>query len=65
MAANALLVNLGLNVKIEGAQKPTVGDSVATVVSQSVAPGTTVAPGTVIAVEFRYMDGDEEPDYLG
>jgi stage V sporulation protein D (sporulation-specific penicillin-binding protein) len=65
VAANALLVNLGLNVKIEGAQKHTVGDSVAMVVSQSVAPGTMVAPGTVITVEFRHMDGDEEPDYLG
>ena len=65
VAANALLVNLGLNVKIEGAQKHTVGDSVAMVVSQSVAPGTAVSPGTVVTVEFRHMDGDEEPDYLG
>jgi stage V sporulation protein D (sporulation-specific penicillin-binding protein) len=50
VAANAELVNLGLNIKIEGAEKHFVGDSVATVVSQSVAPGTAVAPGTVVGV---------------
>ena len=65
VAANAQLVNLGLNIKIEGAKNHTVGDSVANVVSQSVKPGTVVPVGTVVTVEFRYMDGDEEPDYLG
>ena len=64
VAANALLVNLGLNIKIEGATIQSK-DSVANVVYQSIAPGTAVPPGTVVTVEFRYMDGDEEPDYLG
>jgi hypothetical protein len=65
VAANATLVNLGLNIKIEGAEKHFVGDSVATVVAQSVAPGTSVTPGTVVTVEFRYLEGDEDPGYLG
>ncbi len=65
VAANAELVNLGLNIKIEGAEKHFVGDSIATVVSQSVAPGTAVAPGTVVTVEFRYLEGDEDPGYSG
>lgn len=66
VAANQTLVNLGLNVKIEGVNNPYVSkDNVPHVFSQSVAPGTQVAPGTVVTLEFRYMDGDEEPDYLG
>lgn len=56
--ANALLVNSGLNVKLDGVQG---SDSV--VYSQSVAPGTLVAPGTVVTLNFRYMGSDENPDY--
>ena len=66
VAANQILVNLGLNIKIDGVNNPYVSkENVPQVVSQSIAPGTQVAAGTVVTVEFRYMDGDEEPDYLG
>ena len=65
VAANQLLMNLGLNVKIEGVNNPYVSkDNVPEVVAQSHAPGTQVSPGTVITVEFRHMDGDEDPDYM-
>lgn len=66
VAANQILINLGLNIKIEGVNNPYVSESnVATVVRQSIAPGTAVSPGTVVTVEFRHEGGDEEPDYLG
>lgn len=65
VAANQLLMNLGLNVKIEGVNNPYVSkDNVPEVVAQSHAAGTQVSPGTVITVEFRHTDGDEEPDYM-
>ena len=66
VAANQWLVNLGLNVKIEGVNNPYVSASnVPVVVKQSIEPGTQVKAGTVVTVEFRYMDKDEESDYLG
>ncbi len=58
VVANALLVNRGLNVKIEGAS-----GSSSEVYSQSIPAGTRVAPGTVVTLTFRYMGSDEEPDY--
>ena len=58
VAANAQLVNLGLNVKIEGAQNHVTATTVATVISQSVAPGTALAQGSVVTLEFRYLDGE-------
>ena len=60
--ANAILIGLGLNIKIEGSKNHLTGTS-ATVISQSVAPGTKVARGEVITLTFRHMDGDEEPNY--
>ena len=64
VAANQTLVNLGLNVRIEGVNNPFVSkDNVPMVVSQSIPAGTYVAAGTVVTVEFRHMDGDEDPNY--
>ena len=66
VAANQWLVNEGLNVRIEGVNNPYVSENnVPLVVKQSIEPGTKVKAGTVITVEFRYMDQDEESDYLG
>ncbi|MBQ8140570.1 MAG: PASTA domain-containing protein [Clostridia bacterium] len=65
VAANQILENMGLNVQIDGVNNPFVSEhNVPYVFSQSIAPGTAVAPGTVVTLEFRYNDGDEEPDYL-
>ena len=65
VAANQMLVNLGLNVKIEGANNPYVSETnVPVVVSQSIEAGTKVAAGTVVTVEFRYMDKDEEANFM-
>jgi stage V sporulation protein D (sporulation-specific penicillin-binding protein) len=56
-AANQALVNLGLNVKIEGTTHYL--SSASTVVySQSIAAGTKVAPGTVVTLNFRSVEGD-------
>ncbi len=66
VAANQLLVNYDLNVKIEGVNNPNASiTNLPTVIKQSVEAGTKVPRGTVITVEFRYMDKDEEADYLG
>lgn len=51
-AANKILLNSGLNVRISGA---TNGSS-ATVISQSVEPGATVEKGTVVEIELRHLD---------
>ncbi len=58
VVANGLLVNAGLNVKLEGAE-----GSDSEVYSQSIPAGTKVAPGTVVVVNFRYMGSDEDPNY--
>lgn len=63
--ANASLVNLGLNVKIEGTPHYLSGSKEVVVVEQSVAPGTKVARGTVVTLTFRYVGADEDPDYSG
>ncbi len=60
--ANARLIGLGLNIKIEGTKNYLTGTG-AVVYSQSVAPGTKVGKGEVITLTFRHMDADEEPDY--
>ncbi|MBO5416482.1 MAG: PASTA domain-containing protein [Clostridia bacterium] len=66
VAANQYLMNLGLNVRIEGVNNPFVSaENVPVVVSQSIPRGTRVAAGTVITLEFRHMGGDEDPDYMG
>lgn len=53
--ANALLMSLNLNVKIEGARG---ADS--EVYDQSVAPGTMIQPGTVVTLKFRSMVADDD-----
>ena len=65
VAANQMLINSGLNIRIEGAQNHMMGANGATVIAQSHPAGARVLPGTVITVTFRYLDGDEEPDYMG
>ena len=62
-AANGTLVNLGLNIKIEGTNNYLSGTG-ARVYSQSVPAGTKVAKGTVVTVTFRYTDEDDETDYI-
>jgi len=62
VAVNARLAGLGLNIKIEGTPAYLSGTS-AVAYSQSVPKGTTVPKGTVIVVNFRSMDGDEDPEY--
>lgn len=57
-AANKLLIDAGLNIRIEGTQNYQSGTG-AVVVSQSPAPETVVTPGTIVTVEFRYLDGTD------
>ncbi len=54
-AANAALVNAGLNVSISNATLN--GLEGATVSKQSIAAGEMVAPGTVVVIEFKYVAG--------
>ena len=62
VTANARIMALGLNIKIEGTKNHLTGTG-AVVYSQSIAAGTKVARGEVITLVFRYMDADEEPNY--
>ncbi len=55
VAANQMLINAGLNIRIFGTKNYVSGTG-ATVISQSIAPGTTVERGTVVEVTFRYLD---------
>jgi len=64
VAANQILLNSGLNVKIDGATNNMVGTNGATVIAQSIEADTMVAKGTVITITFRYLDGDEDADYM-
>ncbi|MBR6709465.1 MAG: PASTA domain-containing protein [Clostridia bacterium] len=57
-AANKLLINAGLNIKIDGTQNYQTGGG-AVVVAQSPEADTVVTPGTIVTVEFRYMDGTD------
>lgn len=59
VAANQILINLKLNICIEGTDNYMSGGG-ATVVSQSIPAGTYVSPGTVVTVTFRYLDPDDE-----
>ncbi len=54
-AANSILINAGLNIKIEGTRNYLSGTG-AVVVAQSPAAGTVVPEGTVVTVTFRYLD---------
>ncbi|MBR7184787.1 MAG: PASTA domain-containing protein [Clostridia bacterium] len=57
-AANKLLIDAGLNIRIEGTQNYQSGAG-AVVVAQSPAGDTVVTPGTIVTVEFRYLDGTD------
>ena len=57
--ANGTLVNLGLNVKIEGTPHYLTGNEEIVVVEQSIPAGTKVAKGTVITITFRYVGKDD------
>lgn len=58
VAANSMLINAGLNIKIEGTKNYLSGTG-ATVVSQSPAAGTVVSRGEVVTVTFRYLDDED------
>ncbi len=60
LAANQLLINSGLNIRILGTKNYMSGTG-PKVVKQSIAPGTMVPRGTVIEVTFRY-EGDADYD---
>lgn len=53
-AANRLIMNENLNIRIDGAANYTSGSG-ATVISQSPAAGTLVPVGTVITLEFMHL----------
>ena len=57
-AANKLLIDAGLNVRITGTKHHLTGSG-AKVIGQSHAPGEMVAPGTVITLVFT-TEGETE-----
>jgi stage V sporulation protein D (sporulation-specific penicillin-binding protein) len=57
-AANQMLVNAKLNIRIEGTDNYMSGAG-AIVIEQSIPAGTKVSAGTVITVTFRYLDPDD------
>ena len=57
-AANQMLINAGLNIKIEGSKFYYEGGA-ATVVSQSHTAGESVPRGTVITVNFGYYEEEK------
>lgn len=57
-AANQMLTNAKLNIRIEGTDNYMSGSG-AIVIEQSIPAGTKVSPGTVVTVTFRYLDPDE------
>ena len=63
VAANQVLINAGLNIRILGTKNYLSGTG-AVVVSQSVAAGETVPKGTVVEVTFRYLDDKDFDEYL-
>ena len=60
VAANEILANHGLNIRIEGTNNYMSGSG-AIAVAQSHAPGSEVERGTVITVTFRNQDADDIP----
>ncbi len=62
--ANAMLMGLKLNIKIEGTKNfLSSSDSEALVFEQSIPAGTKVLRGQVVTLTFRYMDSDDNTDY--
>ncbi len=64
VAANSMVINAGLNIKIEGTKNYLSGTG-ATVVAQSPAAGTKLARGEVVTVTFRYLDDKELAPGIG
>ena len=58
VAANEILANYGLNIRIAGTNNYMSGSG-AVAVAQSHAPGSIVERGTVITVTFRNQDADD------
>ncbi len=58
-AANSMIINAGLNIKIEGTRNYLSGTG-AVVVSQSPAAGELAEEGSVVTVTFRYVGDTEE-----
>jgi len=58
VAANRLIINAGLNIKIEGAVNYDTGSG-AVVIAQNPPAGEMVPKGTVVTVEFLHMDGTD------
>ncbi|MCI5513623.1 MAG: PASTA domain-containing protein [Clostridia bacterium] len=54
-AANSLIINSGLNIKIEGSRNYLSGTG-AVAVSQYPAAGTKIARGDVVTITMRYLD---------
>ena len=52
--ANAVIVNAGLNIIVDGSLNVSAGSG-ATVISQTPAAGSTVEVGTVVSVTLRHV----------
>ena len=57
-AANKLITDAGLNIKIEGSKSHALGGE-ALVVSQYPAAGESVARGSVVTITVRFTDGED------
>ena len=55
---NQWIVEYGLNLIIKGVQNQQIGSG-ATVVEQSISPGTKVKKGTVVTLTFLYTDNED------
>jgi len=60
-AANGMIINAGLNIKIEGTRNYLSGTG-AVVVSQSPSAGESVPEGTVVTLTFRHVSDND--DYI-
>ena len=58
-AANGMIINAGLNIKIEGTRNYLSGTG-AVVIEQSPAAGESVPEGTVVTLTFRYISDNDD-----